>query len=299
MKKYLLKVIPKSLITMIKSSGNYHKMEAKKLAQTSKRLDICAAQIAQLLHLSKYGSLSGKTCLEVGCGWTLSHSVVFHLLGAKKIIATDIFPHLFLKSLHYSIHSSVTSIVRDILSPFEEHHLIRKRLDNLLSISEFTVDELRNLGIEYIAPIDFNDTRLNIPIDFIYSNSVFEHIPYEDLEEILLNLTVDLNPNGVMLNCIHLEDHQNFYYKPFDFLSIPSNEYSRIDQTLRGNRIRRSTWQKIFSNIKNAESTFIYEWSRQDKDIPKIIENSISYENEEDLRISHLGVLTKKINKES
>ncbi len=290
----LKKFLKASLITKLKDSELYHKLEAKELALTSKRLDICAAQVAHLFHLANINSLAGKSCLEVGSGWTLSHSIIFHLLGAKKVYSTDLFPYAQIKTLRLAINNSITSLVRDILSPFEPHHLIRKRLDNLLSIQNFSFDTLRELGIEYIAPIDFKNINLNIPVDFIYSNSVFEHIPIEDLKNVLVNLARDLTPNGIMINCIHLEDHSDFKKRPFDFLSIPSDNYSRDDQSLRGNRIRKSTWEIIFNNIPNTRNTILYEWTREDIGLPGKIDKSIMFRNETDLRTSHLGIMTQK-----
>lgn len=290
----LKKFLNTSLIAKLKDSEFYHKMEAKELALTSKRLDICAAQVAHLFHLAKIDSLADKSCLEVGSGWTLSHSIIFHLLGAKKVYSTDLFPHAQIKTLKLAINNSITSLVRDILSPFEPHYLIRRRLDDLISIPEFSFEKLKELGIEYIAPIDFNHAKLNIPVDFIYSNSVFEHIPLEDLKNVLVNLAHDLTPNGIMINCIHLEDHSNFKKKPFDFLSIPIDKYSRDDQTLRGNRIRKTTWEKIFKDIPNTRSVFLYEWMRKDISLPESIDKSIRFEDETDLRTSHLGIMTQK-----
>lgn len=295
MKYILKKMIPKSLIPKIKTSKLYLYTEAKKLALTSKRLDICAAQVAHILHLSKCNSLAGKVCLELGSGWTLSHSIIFHLLGAKKVISTDIVPIAVPRSLYFSINSSIVSIIRDILSPFEEHHLLRKRLDNLLAIKHFNFEILSKLGIEYVAPIDFNKQRINLPLDFIYSNSVFEHILPDELDMVLQNLATDLRSDGIMIHCIHLEDHKNFISNPFEFLSLSSSEYPHSFQSKRGNRIRKSSWKIIFEKIENTQSTFLYEWSRYDKALPEKIDLSIIYENEEDIRTSHLGVLTRKL----
>ncbi len=293
--KLINKIIPSKITSKIKSSDIYVRREAKSLAGTSKRLDICAAQIAQLLHLAKINSLAGKKCLEVGSGWALSHSLIFHLLGAKQVIATDIAPLAIPESLNIAVKQSITSIVRDILSPFEEHYVLRERLNKLLSIKKFSFEILEDLGIKYIAPIDFKESRLYQTVDFIYSNSVFEHIPVSDVELVLENLICDLSSGGVMINCIHLEDHNDFNAHPFAFYSIQGQHYSRVLESLRGNRIRKSNWERIFSNLANTENSLIYEWSRHDIPLPNSIDKSVLYKDQEDLRISHIGVCTKKL----
>lgn len=294
MKQVLRRIIPKTLKDKIRYSPQYGRFKAKKLASTSKRIDICSAQFAHGFHLSNHSSLSGKVCLEIGSGWVLSHAIVCHLLGAKKVIATDIFPHAHPQVLYEAIHESVISIIRDILSPFEEHPLIRSRLDNLLSIRRFDFNVLKGLGIEYIAPLDFANDRLNLPVDFVFSNSVLEHVPCIDVPLVLRNIIADLSPGGTMIHYIHLEDHKDIPGDPFRFLSIPSDEYSPSLQSSRGNRIRKSGWQGYFSALDNTNSKFIYEWIRRDRELPTQIDPSIHYKDEADLRISHIGVYTRK-----
>src|SRR5438477_10203635 len=181
---------------------------AKRLAQTNKRLDICSAQLAHALHLTGI-DLRGKTCLEIGTGWVLSHTVGMHLLGAKKVIATDIEPVARPQTLKYSIGEAVQYLPVDILSPFEDHEQIRRRMESLARISDFSFDTLRTIGIEYEAPIDFAKRPLGRNVDFIYSASVFEHVPVDDVPALLKNLVHDMSPGSHMVHCIHMEDHRD------------------------------------------------------------------------------------------
>jgi len=290
----LKQIIPKSIRSKIKQSA-YWKMyntriHAKKLARSSKRLDLCSAQIAHLFHLAKTPSINGMVCVEVGVGWVLSHALVLHLLGAKKVIATDISSLAQPLVLSDAIHGAVPYIVRDILSPFSEHSEIRCRLNNLLSIKRFSFDVLRKIGIEYIAPKDLAKAPLGIPFDLVYSLSVLEHVPINDVHPLLNNLAENLRTGGVMIHAIHLEDHKSILDDPFVFLSEPEDMFSIDVQTQRGNRIRRSQWHDIFNNVRNIDFRFIYEWSRFDKQLPKTIDCSVSHKGEDDLRISHIGI---------
>ncbi len=293
MKRLIKLLIPKKLKDKIRSLQQYNKIIAYKLASTSKRLDICAAQFASNFHLSNHPSLSGKVCLEIGSGWVLSHAVVCYLLGAKQVIATDIFPNAYPQSLYRSIHESIHSIPRDILAPFEDHELLRKRFDDLLSIKHFNIEVLE-LGIEYIAPIDLAKDKLNGFVDFIYSNSVLEHVPCDDIFVLLSNIVAMLKPGATMVHCIHLEDHKDISSNPFDFLSIPSKKYPRNIQSARGNRIRKSGWLALFDSFKSTKSEVIYEWKRKDKKLPVNIDSSIDYKDISDLQISHIGIYSWK-----
>jgi hypothetical protein len=275
----------------------YNRWHAGKLATGSKRLDLCSADIAEVLHLS---GLSGKlpirdkVCLELGSGWVLSHSCVFYLLGAKRVISTDVERIAYPAVLHKSIHKSALYIVNDVLAPFEEHHMIKARLNELLKIKTFTFDVLEKLNINYLAPINLASQLLDTKIDFVYSKSVLEHVPTNDILPLLDNLANSLSDEGIMIHFVHLEDHQDFN-APFDFLSEPEEKFTKDVQNLRGNRLRKSQWRDLLSRAKDMEFSFIFEWKRKDKELPSVIDSSIHYIDEEDLRTCLIGILGKKI----
>jgi hypothetical protein len=248
---------------------------AQNYATTSKRVDICAAQIAHELHCADIPSIQDKVCLEIGSGWLLSHALVLHLLGARKVFATDIARHARPKYLRASLHSSVISVIRDVLSPFESHSAIRARLDQLLSVDTFTFEKLQEAGIEYIAPIDLVKHSLDRSVDFVYSTSVLEHVPCDDILPLLMNLTKDLSGGGQMIHCIHLEDHRDITGRPWDFLSETADVYTRAMQSAIGNRIRASQWKALGSRVPSVTVTAIYEWQRPDRPLPAVVDPSI------------------------
>jgi len=143
MKLFLKRFIPEIIKSRIRKSDFWIKKNARMLSSSSKRLDLCAAQFAHVLHLSGNPPLKDKVCLEIGSGWVLTHAITCYLLGAKRVIATDISPLAKPSFLPSALHRAIPSIVRDILSPFCEHSEIRERLNNLLSISSFTFDILK------------------------------------------------------------------------------------------------------------------------------------------------------------
>jgi len=108
----------------------------------------------------------------------------------------------------------------------------------------------------------------------------------DEISQLLTNLVDDLRIGGTMIHCLHLEDIKDYENNPFAFLSETSSTYTKCVQSSRGNRVRRNQWRYLFSQIKGLDSRFIYEWSRRDKELPKTIDQSIIYDEENDLRIS-------------
>lgn len=292
MKGILSKALPNPIKKTLTSSKFYISLKAKNLANTSKRLDVCAAQLSHNLLLCRHASLENKTCMEIGSGWVLSHALVCYLLGAKRVIATDIFPCAQPKALQTAIGGMVTSIPRDLLAPFSKHELVRDRIDQLQKIKNFNFNELEKIGIEYRSPIDLSKESIGESVDFIYSNSVLEHVPKGAVRSLLANLNEHLNAGGTMLHAIHLEDHKSIKHHPFEFLK-EVKDYSIQHETDRGNRIRSSEWLDIFQQLPNSEYQTIYSHSRVDTPLPETIDPTIAHTGEQDLRISHLGILTK------
>ncbi|MCC5655209.1 hypothetical protein LC609_36770 [Nostoc sp. XA013] len=226
-----------------------------------------------------------KNCLEIGSGWLITHSLVFYLLGAKKIYATDVYPLLQTENIFKAVCKSVHWSVLDSLSTFEDREIIRLRLNKLLSLKQLSVEALQELGIEYIAPIDLSQIMpTSEKIDFIFSKSVLEHVPVDDVVPLLKNLISSLSEDRFMFHLIHLLDHNNLNEKPFDFFVYQQEAYSMELQSRWGNRIRRSQWAQIFSNLKDVDSKFLFEWSCKDRELPEKIDPSIQYIDEEDVR---------------
>ncbi|MEH2181665.1 hypothetical protein [Nostoc sp.] len=268
-------------------------MHSRKLALTGKRLDICANEVA--IYLLQCGKkkyvLRDKVCLEIGSGWLLTHSLVFYLLGAKKVYATDVCPLLQPENIFKAVCNSVDWSILDSLSTFEERDIIHLRLKKLLSLKSLSVEVLQDLGIEYIAPINLSEQVLNYDkIDFIFSKSVLEHVPVDDVVPLLENLVSSLSEDGFMFHLIDLLDHRDRKKRPFEFFIYQQEAYSRELQSRWGNRIRRSQWKQIFSSLKHLDSKFVFEWSHKDAELPEKIDSSIQYTDEEDLKISHLGI---------
>lgn len=295
MKSLVSKLLSNKVKQRIRESTVWKQMKARRLASNAKRIDLCAAQFAHVLHLSKFESLEGKVCLEIGSGWVLTHALVCYLLGAKKVVATDIEPNARPDNLSIALRQSIDSIPRDFLSPFSNYPLVRERYNRLRSIKHFNFDILKSLGVEYLSPVDLAVERIRFPVDFIFSFSVLEHVPADSVSKLIQNLGVTLSQGGAMIHCIHLEDHGDMNKNPFGFLNIPESRYTHLIQSIRGNRIRCSEWMRLFANLHDCETRLLYKYTRPESPVPEAIDSSVSYSDVEDLRVSHIGVYTRKI----
>jgi hypothetical protein len=263
-------------------------IQAKRYAKMDKRLDNCAAQIAFMLHKTDINLIKGKVCMEVGSGFLLTHSIIFYLLGAKRVIATDYNKLAEPKYIKNSIDNSYLSSIRDILSPFEDHEILRERINKIQSIKHWDLKVLKEeLNIEYIAPVNLINTKLN-SVDFIFSLSVLEHVGSIHLKAMIKNLSSMMNKNGNQFHFIHLEDHYGGATNPFGFLNL--EDYSENLEHERGNRVRASTFLNYFNCYNNTK--LVYAWQRNNL-LPSEINHSIVYKDNEDLQTSHIGLWVK------
>lgn len=266
------------------------KKHGKYLSTTIKRLDVAAAQMAHLFSLNKNLTVKNKICLEIGGGWIFSHALVMHLLGAKKILITDITLLAKPEYIKKAIHSSSISAIRDILSPYEDHEIVRERLNNLTSIKKFDLQELEKLGIEYRVPVFWDSESLQLNFDFIFSNVVLEYFTENSLVKLFENLKNILNSSGDMLHTVHLEDHDSAH--PFNYLKNDLDFYKKEKYKSHSNRIRFSTYDTIFSK-SGFNYNYLYRWYRKDVDLPENIDKELNHKDENDLRTSHFCVHMK------
>lgn len=263
-------------------------LRARLLARSGKRLDVVAAQLAHALHVAGL-TVRDRTCLELGSGWVLSHALVLHLLGARAVIATDLTPQAHLPALGAAVGGCLPSLVRDVLSPFEDHERLRARLDRLRGVRRWTPEVLAGLGVEVVAPLDLARRPLGRAVDLVYSNSVLEHVPVGDVDRLLANVAADLAPGGAMLHAVHLEDHADLS-RPFDFLA--DDDFGAAAQGTRGNRLRASDWLRRLAALPGTSTRAAWAWRRDAALLPGRISPTIAHAGPDDLRTSHVGLLT-------
>jgi len=283
--------IPDPIKVLAQKNQIYNQFVAKRLARRARRLDLCAAQFAHLLHRMPGLSLENARCLEIGSGWVLTHTLVCYLLGAQTVTTTDILPLAQPRYLRDAVRGSDASLVREVLSPYSPYEQVRRRLSRIQSMDRFSFPSLGELGISYLAPFDIAKEPLPGMFDIIYSFDVLEHVQPQDLVVFLTNLSRSLAPTGCMVHSIHTEDHRDSKGDPFAFLSESQESYPDTTRMLRGNRLRRNEWISIFQQIPEIKFTILYEWYRHDRHVPDRIDPSVNATDDTDLRIAYLGIM--------
>jgi hypothetical protein len=189
------------------------------------------------------------------------------------------------------VRQADVAVAHDALEPFEDHAALYTRLGALRQAPAFSWDTLADLGITYRAPLDLTKERIGEAYDFVFSESVLEHIPIDQIEAVLANLTVDLRPGGFMIHRIHLEDHRSFEHDPFAFLEM--SDYGPSEQGRFGNRLRPSTWLSFFRAIPSLDTEVLFQWRRPDARRLSVAPE-VAFVDDDDLLTSNLGIIARK-----
>lgn len=136
--------------------------------------------------LQKYAEFTplGARVIEIGTGWRGCDALLFHVLGASKIVTTDHEPWLTREGLVLSIgqlNDSAEAIAE--LVPLGDRQAVYNRLEglkNLLKTSTGVDDLLAAVNITYLILRDGDARVLGedvIRADLFYSESVLQRVP--------------------------------------------------------------------------------------------------------------------------
>ncbi len=255
-------------------------LKARDHARGKKRLDRVALALASTMRDAGVTSLRGLSCLEFGAGYVPSEVLVFHLLGARRVMATDYNAIAQLPQLAVAARAANRADTLAILAPFADGVDIEQRLDEILK------GDTKNF-IAYAAPHDMSTAPILPAFDFIHSVSVFEHLPVPRVPPILDNLARSLAAGGRMISEIDLRDHRDLDNAPLAFLA-PGNDYDPVrDADLRGNRLMRGEWLALFGAQPDLATRPIYEKNMERRFLPAGFSG-----NGDDALVSWLGLLS-------
>jgi len=171
--------------------------------------------------------------MEIGSGWFPTIPLLALTDGgAKKIIASDLTPHM------------------DEVTFNETINCLRKLIPENNALTE--IKTMSTLPIEYKAPLNIDDIP-DSSIDIILSRTVLEHIPEEELILFLKELRPKLSANGVMIHLIDNSDHFEHKDKTIsrvNFLTWSEKKHSLINTLIKDgeNRLRHHQYKAIFKD---------------------------------------------------
>jgi SAM-dependent methyltransferase len=153
---------------------------------------------------------SNKTFFEVGTGRIALVPLSFWLMGAHKTITIDANPYIKTQLIRESLQYILDN--KEEINNLFGNLLDNRRWEIFLSFagsSNYSKNSFLKLcNIIYIAPGDAANSYLkNDSIDFHISNLVFEHIPLDILERILIEGNRIVRKGGLFIHDIDYSDH--------------------------------------------------------------------------------------------
>lgn len=162
-------------------------------------------------HLQKIGlEFSGSSFFEIGTGWYPTLPICTALAGASNVQTYDLNPHL-----DKDLTIACARIVRDNIPSIaslsgRSESVIKTEADLLVSRLESGMDITwaTDERISYKAPADARNTGLaDNSIDFVFSNSVLEHVPPRDISAIMKESLRIVKPGRYMFHSVNCGDH--------------------------------------------------------------------------------------------
>jgi SAM-dependent methyltransferase len=236
----LLAVLPRSLGDAI-----YYRLQCRfgDLRNTSPwtRLEY-GAEIARLF--AKFaGPLEGRRFLEIGTGRRLNVPIVLWLLGAERVITTDLHPYLKSDLVRADIDWMAANRARvQKLLPDAD----AERLEALLrrrQAPEAIVYHPR--AASTALPLEASSVDAHI------SCNVLEHVPPDEIVALLREARRVLKPDGLL---IHKIDHRDHFHRdfraisPIHFLRFSEAEWLSLagNRFMYANRLRIDDMQALF-----------------------------------------------------
>ena len=180
--------------------------------------------------------LNNGTLLEIGAGSSLFQNI-FLSNSINEQILIDKHYLLDYELINYSIEYLL------------ENGINLKNKEKINDLSD-----LKRYGIYYNAPTSLSEMKLKSEsIDIFVSTNTFEHIPKDNLTEILKEAFRLLKNNGLASIKIDYKDHYSYSDKSisgFNFLNYSDQEWKKYNhQNHYQNRLRHFEYVEIFQNI--------------------------------------------------
>jgi SAM-dependent methyltransferase len=265
---------------------------ARDYARGKKRMDVVAENLAAKFAAAGIRSLRGASCLEFGAGQMPTETLVFHVLGAERCVATDYNAIARIEVLPEAAHAANRARVLAALNPFADGLDLEGRLDELLGMTTAAASAFLRQRVAYVAPFDMSLAPTTQKFDVIHSTSVLEHLPVAQAEAILRNLAASLIPGGQMIHEVDLRDHRDFEGGPFAFLSKSDNYNPQTDYDIRGNRLRKQDWLNLLDAVPGTRTQLLFTRKLSEDLLPADLVEFAAQVPSDELRISWIGLQT-------
>jgi hypothetical protein len=274
--------------------GWAQKIRAELLAKGNRRADRVTGHAVTLAKRAGMGTLAGLRIMEFGLGHLLSVPVVYWLAGAREVVATDYYAILDLSASRRALLRADTATLIGKLAEIAEPTEIEARLRALLAMKRWTLSQLEELGIRYVAPLDASRPIPSLgSFDCVSSTSVMEHVPTATAGDILSNLHDRLVPGGAQIHNIHLEDHRDLRRAPFGFLGA-DDDYKDGQCDSRGNRLRASDWMAIARTVPGAQVEAAGGRVKRDAVLPEPLDAKFAGYAADDLKTATMLLLLRR-----
>jgi SAM-dependent methyltransferase len=154
--------------------------------------------------------IPGARFLEIGTGWYPTLPLCLYLGGASRVHTLDVSRKLnrrLTRAMVQRLSRHLRTISETTGVPF---HTVERAHKSLLVELERSSDleGVTEGVVAYSAPADARHTSLTeSSLDVVFSNSVLEHVPPDDIRACFAEARRLLRPDGVMFHAVNCGDH--------------------------------------------------------------------------------------------
>jgi hypothetical protein len=201
-------------------------------------------------------AVADLSSVEIGTGWVPVVPLFFWLFGQKECNTYDISrlltQSLVVEAAKQLLNHPIAETLPSHADGVREFEKRKQSLKSLIAANAGGNDILEYCGIHYHAKADAAKTQLpSASIDIVYSNTVFEHVPQQELAGLFAESRRILQPSGYILHLIDMSDHfahSDPSISPINFLQFSEKSFTKYNSYfLYQNRLRVSAWRQIIT----------------------------------------------------
>jgi hypothetical protein len=229
-------------------------------------------------------NIEGKVFLEVGTGRRINVPITLWLCGAGEIITLDLNPYLKVELIREDIEfiRRNQSAVCEMFGRRANQKRFQQRFRMLVE-SNLDVEALmKAFQIKYTAPSDARWLPLaEETIDFHVSIDVFEHIPPDTLQDILVEGKRVMKDDGLFVHLVDFSDHfahADPQISTVNFLQYSEREWMKYanNRYMYHNRLRIDEFERI---VRNAGLKLIASKTEIDANAVRLIESGFKLDH--------------------